>query len=170
MSEEKKDKEAEGKEIDTGGGAYIAGGVQISGGDFVGRDKIVQGDEVHGDVYSGDFRGAILNVRSTLKGVAQSIENVTGADPSTKRELEALVAQLAAALEQVPPERDDDAEAVATLTESMVEQATAAKPNKTILQITGEGLKKAAENIADVLPTVLGIVTKIVATVGGLGL
>jgi len=174
VSEEKKDKEAGGKEIDTGGGAYIAGGVQISGGDFVARDKIVHGDEVHGDVhsgdvYSGDFRGAILNVRATLKDVTQSIENVTGADESTRRELEALVTQLSAALERVPPERDDDAEAVATLTESMVEQATAAKPNKTILQITGEGLKKAAENIADVLPAVLDIATKIVAIVGGLG-
>jgi hypothetical protein len=52
----------------------------------------------------------------------------------------------------------------------MVEQASAEKPNKTMLQITGEGLKKAAENIADVLPTVLEIATKIVAVIGGLGL
>jgi hypothetical protein len=52
----------------------------------------------------------------------------------------------------------------------MIEQATAAKPNKPVLQITGEGLKKAAENIADVLPTVLDIATRIVAVIGGLGL
>ena len=35
--------------IHTGGGAYIGGGVQVTGGDFVGRDKIVHGDEVRGD-------------------------------------------------------------------------------------------------------------------------
>lgn len=129
----------------------------------------VGGEQSYGDVYSGDFRGAILNVRSTLENVTQSIKNVTGADESTKKDLEELVAQLAAALEQVPPERAEDAEAVATMTESMVEQATATKPNKSLLKITGEGLKKAAENIADVLPTVLGIATKIVATIAGLG-
>ena len=60
-------------------------------------------------------------------------------------------------------------QAVATLTETMVEQATAEKPNKAVLQITGEGLKKAAKNIADVLPTVLGIATKIVGVILGLG-
>lgn len=36
---------AEGQNIDTNGGAYIEGSVQTSGGDFVGRDKIVH--EVH---------------------------------------------------------------------------------------------------------------------------
>ena len=40
--------------IHTGGGAYIGGGVQITGGDFVGRDKIVHGDEVRGDKVEGD--------------------------------------------------------------------------------------------------------------------
>ena len=40
--------------IHTGGGAYIGGGVQITGGDFVGRDKIVHGHEVRGDKVEGD--------------------------------------------------------------------------------------------------------------------
>lgn len=31
------------KHIDTGGGAYVGGGVNVTGGDFVGRDKITQG-------------------------------------------------------------------------------------------------------------------------------
>lgn len=34
--------------INTGGGAYVAGDVNTGGGDFVGRDKIVHGDVVHG--------------------------------------------------------------------------------------------------------------------------
>ncbi|MCG8421032.1 MAG: protein kinase [Proteobacteria bacterium] len=37
------------KPIDPAGGATIAGNVSVAGGDFAGRDKIVQGDEVHGD-------------------------------------------------------------------------------------------------------------------------
>jgi hypothetical protein len=31
------------------GGAYVAGDVDVSDGDFVGRDNVVHGDEVHGD-------------------------------------------------------------------------------------------------------------------------
>jgi len=41
-------------QINTGGGAFIAGNVYTRGGAFVGRDKIVQGDETHGDKLSGD--------------------------------------------------------------------------------------------------------------------
>jgi hypothetical protein len=152
-------------------------GVVESGGAVVGAALGGPGGHVHvggqqsyGDVYSGDFRGAILNVRSTLANVTQSIGRITGADQSAKEDLKELVDQLTAALEKVPPGRAEDAEAVATLTESVVEQASAEKPNKALMQITGDGLKKAAENIADVLPTVLGIATKIVAVVAGLGL
>jgi hypothetical protein len=105
-----------------------------------------------------------------LHGVTQSIGSIANADQVAKEELEDLIAQLAHVLEQAPPDRAEEAEAVATLTESMVEQATAEKPNRPMLQITGEGLKKAAENIADVLPTVLDIATRIVAVIGGLGL
>jgi hypothetical protein len=39
--------------VNTGGGAYIGGGVN-TGGAFVGRDKIVHGDEVGGDKVTGD--------------------------------------------------------------------------------------------------------------------
>jgi len=43
------------RRIDTGGGAYVEGGVQVSGGDFVGRDKTtVHGDQVYGDKVGGD--------------------------------------------------------------------------------------------------------------------
>ncbi len=35
--------------LNTGGGPVISGGVNVSGGEFVGRDKRVYGDEVHGN-------------------------------------------------------------------------------------------------------------------------
>jgi len=35
--------------IDTGGGAYVGAGVHMGGGDFIGRDRILYGDEVYGD-------------------------------------------------------------------------------------------------------------------------
>jgi hypothetical protein len=46
-----------------------------------------------------------------------------------------------------------------------VDKAQAEQPNKTSLQISGEGLKKAAQNLADIMPTVLTIATQIVTTI-----
>jgi hypothetical protein len=37
--------------VETGGGASIEGDVELTGGDFIGRDKAVHGDEVRGDKY-----------------------------------------------------------------------------------------------------------------------
>jgi hypothetical protein len=87
------------------------------------------------------------------------------ADPSTKAELDKLISKLDEALQQVPPDKAEDAEAVAQSAEALVETASQEKPNKTMVEITGEGLKKAAQNLADVAPIVLTIATQIVDTV-----
>jgi hypothetical protein len=120
-----------------------------------------------GDTFnmSGDFRGANVNIKSTLTNVTQTIGALPDADPSTKAELEALIQQLNDALQQVPGEKAEEAEAVAQSAELLVKTATEEKPNKTMVQISGEGLKQAAKNIADVMPTVLTIATQIVATI-----
>ena len=114
---------------------------------------------------SGDFRGAIINIKSTLTNVQQSIGTMQTEDPEARKELEKLVGQLSEALQNVPENHKEDAQAVADLTQSLVESANTEQPNKTTLQITGEGLKKAAQNLAEVMPTVITIATQIVATV-----
>ena len=120
-----------------------------------------------GDTFnmSGDFRNAGIIIKSKLDNVTQTINNMPTADSSEKQELQALVEQLKAELEQTPPELASEGEAVAQMTETLVEAASAEKPNSTMVKITGEGLKQAAENVAAVMPTVLTIATQIVATV-----
>ena len=120
-----------------------------------------------GDTFtmSGDFRGANVNIKSTLTNVTQTIGALPDAESSTKAELEKLVAELNDALQQVPDDKAEEAEAVAQSAEALVEKAAEEKPNKTMVQITGEGLKQAAQNLADVTPIVLNIATQIVATV-----
>jgi ABC-type transporter Mla subunit MlaD len=117
---------------------------------------------------SGDFRGAILNIKSTLRDVEQTVGDIRTQDGASKAELQQLIQQLSEALEKAPPQQAEAAQAVAETAKSLVDQAAAAKPNKTMLQITGEGLKQAAQNLADVMPTVLAIATQIVATVARL--
>lgn len=138
-------------------------------GDYVGGDKVA-GDKFTGDkiIMSGDFRGSNVNIKSTLTQVTQTIGVLPQADDAAKQELQQLVAQLHEQLQQVPPDNAEDAEAVAEMTKELIEKANSEKPNKRLLTITGEGLKQAAENIAAITPTVVGIATKIVALVVGL--
>ena len=49
-----KSQEALARQINTGGGAYIGGNVSIQNSEFIGRDKIIHGDEVAGDKVGGD--------------------------------------------------------------------------------------------------------------------
>ncbi len=132
------------------------------------RVNIHIGEIRMGDTFnmSGDFRGAILNIKSTLTNVSQGIGALPHGDAASKDELKQLIDQLNEALQKAPPGKAEDAEAVAESAKILVEKASEVKPNKTMVQITGEGLKQAAKNIADVLPTVLTIATQIVAVVG----
>ena len=117
---------------------------------------------------SGDFRGAIINIKSTLTNVQQSIGDIPSNDDTSRKELESLIGQLSEALQKVPAEHQEQAQAVAETAKVLVDTAKAEKPNKTMLQISGEGLKQAAQNLAGVMPTVLTIAGQIVMTIAKL--
>jgi hypothetical protein len=153
------------KDRDSEGDHYNVSHIQ--GQDIaIGRNASIQKNSSDTFNMSGDFRGSILNIRSDLQDVNQTIGNIPQADESTKAELQALVKTLFDELQKAPPEKVEQAEAIVELTKDLVDKAAVEKPNKTTLQITGEGLKQAAQNIADVMPTVVSIATKIVATIG----
>lgn len=117
---------------------------------------------------SGDFRGAIINIKSTLTNVQQSVGEIHSTDETARKELETLIQQLSEALEKVPAGNEDQAQAVAETAKVLVDTAKAEKPNKTMLQISGEGLKQAAQNLAEVVPAVVGIAGQIVLAVAKL--
>jgi hypothetical protein len=143
------------RNIDTGGGDYAEGNIDKRKGNFVSGDQFTM---------SGNFSGAILNIKSTLTNVSQSIGAAPHGGAATKAQLQALVEQLSAELQKAPAEQAGEAEAVAETAKAAVEQATKAQPNKTLVQISAEGLKQAAQNLAAVLPTVLPIATQIADT------
>ena len=114
---------------------------------------------------SGDFRGAIINIESTLTNVQQSIGDIPSHDETARKELESLIEHLSEALQKVPAENQEQAQAVAEISKVLIDTAKAEKPNKTMLQISGEGLKKAGENLAIVNPKISMITSQIVNTV-----
>jgi cysteinyl-tRNA synthetase len=115
---------------------------------------------------SGDFRGSIVNIKSQLHNVQQTVGQIKTDDLDTKKELQSLIQQLSDELAKTPPEKKEAAEAVSETAKALVEQAKAEKPNQTMLQITGEGLKQAAKNLVDVAPAVINIATQIVLAIG----
>jgi methyl-accepting chemotaxis protein len=114
---------------------------------------------------SGDFRGSIVNIKSTLTNVQQSVGQIRTDDQSARKELEKLIGELSEALQKVPEKNQEQAEAVAETAKALVDTAKSEKPNKTIVEITGEGLKKAAQNLAGVMPVVVPIAAQIVLAV-----
>jgi len=117
---------------------------------------------------SGDFRGAVINIKSTLTNVQQSVGDMHNGDEATRKELEKLIGELSEALQSIPAENQEQAEAVAETAKALVDAAKAENPNKTILQISGEGLKQAAQTLAGVMPSVVTIASQIVLTVAKL--
>ena len=118
---------------------------------------------------SGNFSGAILNIQSTLLDVQQAVGEMNTSDEASRQELKDLIAQLSKALETTPPAQALQAKEVADQAKTLVEQASAPKPNKSILHVTGEGLKQAAKDLEGAIPSILGIATQIVLTVAKLG-
>jgi hypothetical protein len=111
---------------------------------------------------SGDFSGSVLNIASTLTDVQQTIGSIPGMDNDTKTELAALFDELQQELANIPEEHANDAEAIVESAKMALEQLNRDKPNKTMLSVSVEGLKKAAENIASILPNVAVTAGKIV--------
>jgi hypothetical protein len=111
---------------------------------------------------TGDFRGAILNIGSTLTDVSQTVGALSHVDDAVQIELQRLIEQLKEALQETPPE---ESEAVAWAAESLVDAAVEEKPNRFKVEISKDGLIKAAKNIAATMPTVLEIARQIVSTI-----
>ena len=120
------------------------------------------GDDIR---ITGNYSNVILNVKSTLTNVQQSVGAVPVVDDAARQDLQRLLEQLSKELEQIPASLKDEAEAVAASVQVLVETAKSEQPNKPMLQITADGLKKAAANLASVAPAVVGIAGEIAAAV-----
>lgn len=123
-----------------------------------------------GDTFnmSGDFRGAVLNIKSILTEVQQNVGALQTDVEAEKDELTRLVAQLTVALQAVPSHRGEQAEAVAEMAKALIDAATAEVPNKTMVRISGEGLQRAAADLTDDLADVSVLTAQIVTAVNAL--
>jgi hypothetical protein len=109
-----------------------------------------------------------VNIKARLDHVTQTVQQTSGWPDDRRAELTKLLTELQAALEAAAEKRPEDAERVTKTAELVVAEATKAKPDKTFLSITAEGLKQAAQAVADIAPTVLAVAGKVAAFVAAL--
>lgn len=127
----------------------------------------ISGDIKAGQVNVGGvqaFTGPIdVDMRETtiLGNVTQTINALPHGDDAQKAELVQLVNELQEQLARVPEERVKDAAKVSKRVEALAREIDS--KDKEMIEIAGESLKRAAQDLKDVLPTVLTIATQIVA-------
>ena len=145
--------------IKTGGGAYVGGNVQTGGGDFVGRDSVVHGDQVHGDKVGGD-KITVGNVTGTGIAIGHGAQanvqqGLSGVD------LEKVFAPLLVAISTASPETRAEARQKAEELESEVAKGDKADDSR---------MAKLIDGLVQLVPGAVGAVASIFATpiLGGL--
>jgi len=116
------------------------------------------------NVIIGSEQNIAGSVTISIGDMTQTIQKGTGA-VSDKEALQKLVDELKASLTSVPAEQAKDAQKIATRVEELVTEVSAEDVDKEGVEVKVNLLKKAAENVKDALPVVLGITTNIVAHV-----
>lgn len=138
----------------------------------IGRENLVEPEKSNFD-FSTDKKEAHsvvinnpqnvnLNIATTLSDVRQSINNIQTISQRDKDDFEKLILQLMHELQKAPKEKLEEAESVAEYAKELVDEVSKETPKKIKVNISKEGLIKAAENIANVLPMVLQIAKQII--------
>jgi hypothetical protein len=123
----------------------------------------------HNQITVGDVTNSNVNIDSTLKNVKQVITESDTLSSNKKEELERLVEELKAALQPATRARPEEVATVTSLVETLTQEGIKPQKNSNLLQITGKGLKEAAQSLLDITPTVLTIVGQIVKVLTGVG-
>lgn len=131
----------EGQIVNAGGEMSLSGGVNLNAA----------------------FSGASQNIQSHLAGATEAANNVNHGEAGQREELTQLVQTLRAELEKAAEQQQEEVLKVAKRLEALMEELQARQPDKEMVTITGEGLKRAAANLAGVLPAAVRIASAVVS-------
>jgi hypothetical protein len=166
-------KEEGPQQVDTGGGAYVGGKVEIEGGDFVSRDKIVYGDEVRGDKIEGHVGHVGAGAQVAIgKQIDQTITHAPAALTAVERlDVERLVAELQdqlAGLDIPHTKKLVGGEFVGQLGEELTK--TEEPPDASTIKVAGDWLLKNVPALTGALTSLFvnPIVGKVVEAAGDL--
>lgn len=108
-----------------------------------------------------------VNIKSRLDNVTQIVSQwQAGADPKGQ-ELAKLFSELQESLKPAVQARPDDSERVAQMAEIVAKEVAKDTPSKGFLDISLQGLKEAAQAVADIAPGVISVAGRIAAFIAG---
>ena len=123
-------------------------------------EKFVAGDNYE---LSGDFSGAIVNVKSILENSHQTIRNLQTGSAEDKADFAMLVTQLVQVLQDKKlAQHEETLTEIAQQTKELVAEVGNVEATTESVQEKGNMLKKAAENVKEALPIVVEIAGGIV--------
>ena len=105
------------------------------------------------------FNQSIVNIDSNFQRVLQKIDSAS--EPS-REEVRNLFQALHEELKKAPPHKIRDAEAVSDIGKDLIDKSVHPSPNKRLIEVTAQGLKDAAQALAEVVPKVLPLVEQII--------
>lgn len=82
----------------------------------------------------------------------QSVDDMGWGDRAQHQRLKILLANLEAALEEMPADRSEDAQRISEMTEILMSESTRKSPNPSYLKLGTEGLIEAANAVKDIAP------------------
>ncbi len=139
---------------------HIGDKINTGGGDYVRGNKTKKKTE-----FSGDFRGAIVNVDSHLQNVQQTINNIPHGQQAEREELLAAVEALKAELERAPDQMAQEAQLVVSRVDKLLAEIEDSDPDPVLVKSKGERLLQAAGRISNVVTDALQLARKIVGLV-----
>ena len=150
----------------TGGISFGSGNVQIDGpvaGGNIGHvGDVVSGDSVGGDkITIGDIKDAQGIAIGRGASAVVTISAMPDGGSSQKQELNELVAQLEALLNQTSASQKTDANNVAQMTQMLISNVSSENPDPTMVQSIGGMLQQTAQSFKDNLPQIVDVAGKI---------
>ena len=159
------------RSIHTGGGADVGGDVKVEGGDFVGRDKIIQGDNVTGTKIEGHIGNVGPGGQAAIgTGIRQTISHAPAQlGPAERKAIEEMLAALKSQVERAEMplgKKEAGKEFVAQLDAELTKRE--GTPDGSMIKVAGEWLLKNVPEVAGTLTSLFAspIIGKVVEASG----
>jgi membrane-anchored protein YejM (alkaline phosphatase superfamily) len=95
-----------------------------------------------------------------------AVDDMTWADRDQHHRLKVLLANLEAALEEMPATHSEDAQRITEMTEILVSESSRKSPHASYLKLGAEGLLEAASAIQDISPEAMHAASEIAQLLG----
>ncbi|MCB8978651.1 MAG: hypothetical protein H6657_14620 [Ardenticatenaceae bacterium] len=128
---------------------------------------------------SGNIQGGMINIGGSqsfqgtinirIDKMHQAIDKFTDSSDFEKQQIRSLIKQLHEALSAVPPEHGRNVEKIAKRAEELVDEASDEELDRDAIEAKANLLKKAAENVKEIMPIVASIATNLVVHILNLG-